>query len=347
MATISPDTRHLSWHHTLLLSLLLGLGLAAASAASVTPASLTPITAGSNAGVKGLSQVTVRTLTISYRAHTGDLRHAIVLLPSWYTPQHNPPLPLVISPHGRGAGGRYNAQFWGTLPTTGGFAVVNPDGMGRRYVRYSYGDPGQIDDLARMPDIVARALRWVHIDRHRIFALGSSMGGQETLLLVARHPELLAGAAAMDSVTDLIRRYGQLPLIAGGRDLQSMMRKEVGGTPAEKPRAYAARSPLSLANAIAQSNVPLQIWWSKVDRIVIDQAHQSGALFRLILHLQPRAEVKAYIGHWRHSSEMRSSALLPLALVNFGLLPQGFEACPAAVQQRTAGTEPAARALGL
>ena len=33
------------------------------------------------------------------------------------------------------------------------------------------------------------------------------MGGQETLLLVARHPHLLAGAAAFDPATDMARRY--------------------------------------------------------------------------------------------------------------------------------------------
>ncbi len=58
-----------------------------------------------------------------------------------------------------------------------------------------------------MPDFATKALPWLRIDRSRIYALGSSMGGQETLLLVARHPDLLAGAAAMDSVTDLARRY--------------------------------------------------------------------------------------------------------------------------------------------
>ena len=92
------------------------------------------------------------------------------------------------------------------------------------------------------------------------------MGGQETLLLVARHPQLLAGAAAMDSVTNMARRYRQLPLIPGGIDLQSIMRREVGGTPTENPKAYAARSPLSLARKIAGSGVPLGIWWSLKDR---------------------------------------------------------------------------------
>ena len=62
-----------------------------------------------------------------------------------------------------------------------------------------------------MPELATAALPWLHLDTSRIYALGSSMGGQETLLLVARHPRLLAGAAALDSVTDLARRHRQLP----------------------------------------------------------------------------------------------------------------------------------------
>ena len=57
---------------------------------------------------------------------------AHVLLPGWYGPGNNPPLPLVISPHGRGATGLSNSKFWGNMPAIGRFAVVSPDGMGRR-----------------------------------------------------------------------------------------------------------------------------------------------------------------------------------------------------------------------
>jgi poly(3-hydroxybutyrate) depolymerase len=149
--------------------------------------------------------------TIPYTAHNGAQRTTTVVLPAWYGPKNNPPLPVVLSPHGRGANGRSNAEFFGTLPGRWGFAVISPDGMGRRTRRFSYGYAGQLDDLARMPRIVTRMLPWVRFDRSRIYALGSSMGGQETALLVARHPGLLAGAAAMDSVTDLGRRFGQLP----------------------------------------------------------------------------------------------------------------------------------------
>jgi poly(3-hydroxybutyrate) depolymerase len=282
--------------------------------------------------------------TITYTAHTGDRREATVLLPAGYGPDTSVPLPLVISPHGRGANGRSNSKFWGNLPTVGGFAVVNPDGMGRRLKSFSYGFTGQIDDLARMPEIVERTLPWVRIDRSRIYALGSSMGGQETLLLVARHPHLLAGAAAMDSVTDLPLRYEQALEIPTSPEfvkrwgapnsicLRRAMSREVGGVPAASRQAYALRSPLSQARAIAASGVPLQIWWSRVDRIVMHQDTQSGALYRKLVDLGTVAPVEAFVGKWAHSKEMRATALLPVALERFGLLPKNTKPCPAGVR---------------
>src|SRR5688572_15305482 len=127
----------------------------------------------------------VRTWTIHYRSHSGADRLAYVVLPAWYGPDNNPPLPVVISPHGRGATGLSNAAFFDRLPAIGRFAVISPDGTGERLRNFSYGAPGQIDDLARMPELAAAALPWLQIDSSRIYALGSSMGGQETLLLVA------------------------------------------------------------------------------------------------------------------------------------------------------------------
>lgn len=291
---------------------------------------------------------TVRVWTIHYTAHNGLDRLAYVVLPSWYGPRNHPALPVVISPHGRGATGRSNAAFWDNLPAVGVFAVINPDGMGRLLKNFSYGYAGQIDDLARMPELATKALPWLRFDPRRIYALGSSMGGQETLLLVARHPRLLAGAAAMDSVTDLSRRYDQLRSVPCnerclqmwhepyGAVLQSTMRREVGGTPKQSPRVYAARSGLSQARRIADSGVPLQIWWSTQDRIVSDQPHQSGSLFGKLRRLNRYAPVSQYVGRWQHSKEMRAKALLPIALIRFGLLPRGFKALPRSVRYQPA-----------
>jgi poly(3-hydroxybutyrate) depolymerase len=275
----------------------------------------------------------VRIVTIRYRAHDGIARKAYVLLPSWYRPKHDPPIPLIISPHGRGVSAHANALLWGALPARGSFAVISPDGEGRRLPRYSWGSAGQINDLARMPVIVHRTIPWIHVDRHRIYAFGGSMGGQETLLLLARHPHLLAGAAAFDSVTNLALQYRSFPLLPCnrrcehtwkgpiGRSLQSLARQEIGGGPAARPLAYAQRSPFTYARTIAASCVPLQLWWSVKDRIVVDQQRQSAALFKRIGAINPHAPVTAFVGAWNHSAEMHAKSRLPAALATFSLLP--------------------------
>jgi poly(3-hydroxybutyrate) depolymerase len=262
----------------------------------------------------------VRIWTIHYRAHDGLERPAYVVLPPWYGPRDHPPIPLVISPHGRGLDALANVRVWGDLPAVGRFALVNPEGQGRRLELYSWGDRGQIDDLARMPQIVEHALPWLRLQPHRIYAVGGSMGGQEVLLLVARHPRLLAGAAAFDAPTNLALRYREFPLLRRGWHLQALARAEVGGTPLTDPHAYAARSPLELARLIAASGVPLELWWSTRDRVVVDQREQSGALYRELEALDPEAPVYEFVGRWRHCREMRWNRRLPQALSILGLL---------------------------
>jgi dipeptidyl aminopeptidase/acylaminoacyl peptidase len=285
------------------------------------------------AGIHSQSHGAVRVWTIPYRAHDGHRRNAYLLLPADYGPAHHPPIPLIISPHGRGVTGRANTRLWGSLPATGYFAVINPDGEGRLLPQYSWGSAGQIDDLARMPTIALRALRWLHIDWRRIYAFGGSMGGQESLLLAARHPNLLAGTAAFDSVTDLALQYRAFPRLHCtrgcrrtwdgpiGRSLQQLARREIGGAPGRVPYAYRLRSPITYARRLAASCMPIQLWWSTSDRIVLTPNRQSGRLYHELRRLNPLAPVQAFIGYWSHSAEMRATSRLPLALVGFDLLP--------------------------
>jgi pimeloyl-ACP methyl ester carboxylesterase len=241
---------------------------------------------------------------IHYVAHDGVVRPAYLLLPIGY---HGQPIPLVISPHGRGVDERMNARLWGDLPG------------GRRLGWYSWGAPGQIDDLARMPAI-ARA-HGVDVDRSRIYAMGGSMGGQETLLLVARHPHLLAGAAAFDPATDMARRYADFEDLPDGPTLQALARDEIGGTPEQVPRAYAVRSPDHYIRQIAASGVPLQLFWSADDRVIADQKEEAGRLATTLLGDRPSAPIWDFTGDWVHTAEMRSTRRLPRALARFGLLP--------------------------
>jgi hypothetical protein len=263
----------------------------------------------------------VRTVTVPYRAWDGSTRAAVLVLPRWYGPRLHPRIPLVISPHGRGIRPEGNARFWGGLPAFGPFAVVNPEGQGRRLTLYSWGWRGQIDDLARMPGLLEAALPWFRVDRSRVYAVGSSMGGQETLLLTALHPRILAGASALDSATDMAARYATFSWIPGGGPwLQALARLEIGGTPQTVPAAYAARSPIHYVRQLAYSWVPLHIWWSLRDRIVVDQKQESGRLYHAILAANPEAPVSSYVGTWAHSAEMRATARLPLALVKLHLI---------------------------
>jgi poly(3-hydroxybutyrate) depolymerase len=316
----------------------------------------------------------VKVWTILYRAHNGKPRKAYVSLPAWYGKREHPRIPLVISPHGRGVSARANAALWGALPARGMFAVISPEGAGRVLSRYSWGSVGQISDLAKMPEIARRTLPWLRIDARRVYAMGGSMGGQETLLLLGRYPELLAGAAAFDSVADLARQYRSFPEIPCdrfcrstwhgpvGKSLQSLARREMGGTPRSRPGAYAVRSPLTYARTIAASCVPLQLWWSVSDRIVANQGQQSGALFQRVKKLNPKAPVQAYVGFWVHSREMQAKTRLPLALAAFGLLqehprrllngihvvpePEAAPRCgiPGAAKRRAAERQPVATA---
>jgi pimeloyl-ACP methyl ester carboxylesterase len=278
----------------------------------------------------------IRIWKIAYRAHDGVRRDAYVALPRSYRPGHAPPIPLVISPHGRGITGRENVKLWGQLPAIGNFAMISPDGQGRKLANYSWGSAGQIADLARMPQILEATLPWVHIEPRRVYAFGGSMGGQETLLLLARHPHLLAGAAAFDPVVDFALQYRQFPKLKCakacrvlwngpiGDSLQELARDEIGGSPSKVPFAYELRSPITYARTIAASGVPLQLWWSPRDKIVIDQQRQAARFLELIRQLNPQANVVGFTGGWNHSAEMSAKTRLPLALATFGLLPKSY-----------------------
>lgn len=275
--------------------------------------------AGALTGAPAGSQSRAQTLTFSYRAHDGSTRTAYLVLPAWYGPARHPPVPLVVSPHGRGVDGAYNLRFWGDVPAEGPFALLLPDGQGRRLPLYSWGYAGQVDDLARMPALAREAFPWLELDG-RTYAIGSSMGAQEALLLLARPDAHLAGVVAFDPVTDMAARYRKWPVTPGEHHLPALARTEIGGSPAQVTQAYAARSPATRLGAIARSGVPLQLWWSRADAVVTDQAQQTGAFYRRVKAIAPRAPVQQIVGHWQHAHEFHPETQLRAALACFRLV---------------------------
>jgi len=203
----------------------------------------------------------VRPWLVHYLAWDGaTTRQAWIVLPSGWGPSAPPPpAPLVISPHGRNNLGWSNAvTYWQNLPADGSFILVCPDGLGRAHDKatdpydqpppdaglFSYGYSQEIADLARMPQIVHATLPWLRVDLERVYVLGSSMGGQETLLLAARFPRALAagtgrlaGAAAFDAPCDLAEQCAYLthrqPSASGSPvGVAALMLEEIGAKPA-------------------------------------------------------------------------------------------------------------------
>ena len=116
------------------------------------------------------------------------------------------------------------------------------------------------------------------------------MGGQETLLLLGQHPRLLAGAVAFDSVTDFGLRYEQFARSPRG--------PSAAGSRPRRGRRHADDEPAGVSSCEARctgsrrsrdSGVPLQIWWSDADEIVVNQHTQSGRFFKELQELDRAA----------------------------------------------------------
>ena len=198
-----------------------------------------------------------------------------------------------------------------TFPRRGGFAVICPGGMGRRLPLHSWGWRGQIADLARMPSIAHATLPWLRVDPGKVYAVGGSMGGHETLLLLGQYPRVLAGAVAFDSVTNFYRRYGDFGLIPRTRALQALARVEVGGTPQTNPRGYVLRSPSHWAPQIARLGraAPALVEPRRRDRrrpeVPVGPFHNS------LRKLGPRGRVEKVTGSWLHTAESYRDLQLP------------------------------------
>jgi len=65
--------------------------------------------------------------------------------------------------------------------------------------------------------------------------------------------------------------------------------------------------------------VPLQIWWSRNDRVILQSRLQSGRLAAEIRRLNPRAPLTVVTGRWDHTHVLRFDRRLPQMLAALGL----------------------------
>jgi len=97
-----------------------------------------------------------------------------------------------------------------------------------------------------------------------------------------------------------------------------------------KPRAY--------ARAIARSSIPLQLWWSRRDSVITDQAAETAVFYRRLVGIAPAAPVQQIVGYWStHTRCIRDAATAALAC--FGLVDPAGVNVPAHTSQRIGTVE--------
>jgi len=129
---------------------------------------------------------------------------------------------------------------------------------GRAGRREDWGGPAYLDLVARLPG----KLRAQGVQISKLIVVGVSYSGFGNAQLVATHPELQADALiVVDSYLDLAARFRALPL---HHETRAEIDTVLGGTPDEKPREYADRSPshhlAGLARAIAGGTHLIVVW---------------------------------------------------------------------------------------
>jgi predicted peptidase len=251
---------------------------------------------------------------ITYVGIGGVERSAIIDVPSLASRE---PVPLILGTHPAGwtnaedfHGGAFDTVAphpgWHGLAEKHGVIIVSPQTYGENVPLLSLGYRPSMQDAVGAIDAV-RDLGY-RIDHDRIYACGLSMGGQETLLLIARNPGLFAAGFAFNPVIDVRAWYNDIlssPYYAelNGDDpslaLDHLIQQELGGPADSQLSACAERSPQSYATQL--TTTPLMIYWSQLDDIVPHQAtRQTLALVEEIRRIDPNAPVAAFNHTWSH-----------------------------------------------
>lgn len=227
-----------------------------------------------------------------YRTWNGRVRTLRILYPRRHPRGRS--LPLVVWLHGAGGAARCDNSFR-YLPGTFRFAVACIDGQGVANRAYSYGAPGHIADVGRVPGLVRERVPFLRFDPRRVIVAGTSMGGMEALLAADRFPRLFTGAVALDAPSDMRVRHDLLTPIR-----RKAIEAECGGDPTTEPACYAARSPIVNLRNVARSRTRLGLYWSTRDRAA-GAENQLPAYAEALRVANPRRTFLIRVGTWRHS----------------------------------------------
>ena len=135
-----------------------------------------------------------------------------------------------------------------------GWALVYPHFRGSNDKPSACGSDLAVQDVV---DAVNYAKRETAIDEGRIYVCGGSGGGHMALLMAGRHPELWAGVVAACPISDLSAWFKESVRLERG--YWKKIYDSCGGTPWERRKEYARRSPVTWLARAKEAGVPVQI----------------------------------------------------------------------------------------
>lgn len=231
---------------------------------------------------------------LRYRSRNGKIRFLGLQMPTWRSdpPRRVPLLVLVPPSPSKGAPTCQADSRKGVIGTARVDGVLLSQARGVIFacpqatsVRARSGvledvrpfaNPDFVEDIARMPLIVDRALRRLgagyRVDPGRVYLLGGSGGGYPVLLALARHPKLARGAFVYDSMARVSWRLTETDWLARLPGIRGTLRSEGlldarGGFVLD---AIARRDPATPAtlDALARTRTRLILSWSPYDPVV-------------------------------------------------------------------------------
>lgn len=175
--------------------------------------------------------------------------------PSWREGDGKIPMLVTLHSWSYGYTKKDPASWAASECASRGWAMLYPHFRGPNKTPQGCGSDLAVQDIV---DQIEWAIKNRPVDPDRVYILGGSGGGHMTMLMVARHPGLFAGAYAACGISDLARWYRECmtklyPVYA------DMMEKACGGTPDENPGEYARRSPLTYLSSVRSGSVPFSI----------------------------------------------------------------------------------------
>lgn len=166
-----------------------------------------------------------------------------------------------------------------------------------------WGDPRYLDAVAQLPG----RLRREGVRISELVLVGASYAGYAAAELAATHPELHPRALIIvDSFLDLPDRFHDL---LPGQPTQAEMIRVLGGTLAERPREYAARSPSrhlkGLAAAIRSGMRFVDVWSVAPSQVrefngAMCSTRSNAFWLRRLAHILHRP-VAGYVTNLRHA----------------------------------------------